>query len=58
MARFTFLWAFLAKLLAAEDAEDASNVIEVMAWCKGVLQGLDWPQVRAPRAQRARFAAV
>eukprot|EP00913_Durusdinium_trenchii_P033601 g31454.t1 len=28
-----------------KEEEDASNVIEVMAWCKGVIQGLDWPQV-------------
>lgn len=40
-----FWWlASCIQLLVAEE-DDASSIIEVMAWCKGVIQGLDWPQV-------------
>ncbi|CAJ1450118.1 unnamed protein product [Effrenium voratum] len=32
-------------LWCSSQDEDASDVMEVMAWCKGVIQGLDWPAV-------------
>ncbi|CAE7407723.1 unnamed protein product [Symbiodinium natans] len=28
-----------------EEKDASSDVMEVMAWCKGVVQGLDWPAV-------------
>lgn len=44
MRLLSLLWTFYAGVLAEEE-DEPSSIIEVMAWCKGVIQGLDWPQV-------------
>jgi len=35
----------VSKADGEEEKDTSSDVMEVMAWCKGVLQGLDWPAV-------------
>eukprot|EP00434_Breviolum_minutum_P010458 symbB.v1.2.009223.t1/scaffold582.1/size184522/9 len=45
MRLLSLLWTFYAGVLAEEEEDEPSSIIEVMAWCKGVIQGLDWPQV-------------